>query len=67
VDGIYPDEWNHIVAVCNGEELELYVNDQLVASAWDDSFYDGQIALVAGNYDVGGADILFDNLYVYPA
>jgi len=67
VDGINSDDWNKIVAVCNGENLELYVNDNLVASASDSSFSDGQVALVAGNGDLGGADILFDNLYVRAA
>jgi hypothetical protein len=67
VDGIDPDDWNHIVAICSGESLELYVNGELVASAYDSSFSDGEVALVAGNGDESGADILFDNLYVYPA
>ncbi len=65
VDGINSgQELNHIVAVCNGDSLELYVNDNLVASATDSSFSDGEIALVAGTSTVGGTDILFDNLFV---
>jgi hypothetical protein len=67
VDGINPDDWNKIVAVCDGENLELYANDELVASAVDDTFGDGEIALVAGDFDDGGADIIFDNLYVREA
>ena len=64
VDGINPDDWNRIIAICNGESLELYVNGDLVASASDSSFSDGEIALAAGNYEGSGADILFDNLYL---
>jgi hypothetical protein len=67
VEGIRPDDWNHIVAVCRRDTLELYANGILVAKAWDDSFDFGQIALVTGNIDAVGADILFDNLYVYSA
>jgi hypothetical protein len=67
VDGINPGDVNLLVAVCSGEDLELYVNGDLVASATDSSFAKGQIALLAGNGDVAGADILFDNLYVFDA
>jgi hypothetical protein len=67
VEGIKSDDVNQLAAVCSGEELELYVNGDLVASATDSSFSKGQIALLAGNGDVAGADILFDNLYVYDA
>jgi hypothetical protein len=67
VDGILPDDWNHIVVVCRRDTLELFANGGLAASVRDDSFDFGEIALVAGDVDVGGADILFDNLYVYSA
>jgi hypothetical protein len=64
-DGINPgSDTNQITAVCNGDTLELYANGNLVASATDSSFTDGQIALMAGNYTTPGADILFDNLFV---
>ncbi len=66
VDGINADTLNHIVAVCDGDKLELYANGNLVASATDDSFREGQIGLVVGTADLGGADILFDNLFVRP-
>jgi hypothetical protein len=66
VDGINSNDWNAISAVCDGEDLELYVNDELVASASDSSFKKGEIGLVVGNGDVAGADVLFDNLFVRP-
>jgi hypothetical protein len=62
VDGVNPDDMNKIVGICNGEDLELYVNDELVASASDSSFSDGEVAIVAGSL----ADVLFDNLFVFP-
>jgi hypothetical protein len=67
VNGINPDDWNHISAICNGDEFELYANGDLVANAWDDTFREGEIALVAGDFDISGTEILFDNLYVFPA
>jgi hypothetical protein len=64
-DGINPGEsLNKIVGVCNGDTLELYVNDNLVASTTDSTFTEGQIGLLVGNFDTPGADILFDNLFV---
>jgi hypothetical protein len=67
VDGIDPDGVNLLEAVCKGDELELWVNGDMVASATDSTFAKGQIALVAGNGDVAGADIFFDNLYIFEA
>jgi hypothetical protein len=57
---------NSIAAVCDGEDLELYVNDELVASASDSSLKKGQVGLVVGNGNVAGADVLFDNLFIRP-
>jgi hypothetical protein len=65
VDGINSgEELNQLAAVCNGDSLELYANDNLVASATDSSFTKGEIALLVGNFDTAGADILFDNLFI---
>jgi hypothetical protein len=65
VDGIKAgEEVNQIIAICNGDSLELYANGNLVASATDSSFSSGEIGLSVGTYDNPGADILFDNLFV---
>jgi ribosomal protein L40E len=66
VDGIYGGtDTNHIVAECIGSALTLYSNGTLVASATDDAFTGGGIALLAGTFDTGGTTIRFDNLAVY--
>lgn len=66
VDGINSgSQVNHITAVCSGQTLSLYANGVLVASTIDASFSSGQAGLLAGSYDENGADILFDNFYVY--
>jgi hypothetical protein len=55
---------NHITATCNGDILELSVNDVTLAEIQDISFKSGQIGLLAGAYDSGGVQVLFDNLIV---
>ena len=66
VDGIYGGtDTNHIVAECIGNDLVLYSNGTQVASATDDTFTGGRIALLAGTFDTGGTTIRFDNLSVY--
>jgi hypothetical protein len=65
VDGINSgQELNKLAAVCNGDSLELYANDNLVASATDSGLTKGEVGLLVGNFDVSGADILFDNFFV---
>ncbi len=56
---------NHIRADCVGSTLTLYANGTKVATATDSTFSGGDIGLIAGNYDTGGADVNFDNLVVY--
>ncbi|MBN1438361.1 MAG: hypothetical protein JW929_03040 [Anaerolineales bacterium] len=67
VDGIDPNGVNQVSVVCRGEELELYVNGNLVLSATDDSFEEGQVALAVGTFDIAGADVLFDNMFIRQA
>ena len=55
---------NHIQAVCQGNDLSLVVNDQLLAAVEDDSYSTGQIGLVAGTYETPGVEVFFDNLSV---
>jgi hypothetical protein len=40
------------------------VNGQQVLSATDSSLTSGDIGLIAGTYDEGNVDVLFDNLVV---
>jgi pectate lyase len=64
VDGINSgSSTNHMRAICNGSSLSLYANGSLVASATDSTFTSGgDVGLMAGTFDAGGVDILFDNL-----
>lgn len=57
---------NHIRFDCVGSDFALYVNDILVSTASDSTFTTGgDVALLAGTFSIGGADILFQNLVVY--
>ncbi len=55
---------NLLRAVCSGSNLDLYVNGQHLASAQDDTFSSGEIALTATSYETDGTEIHFDNLTV---
>ncbi len=55
---------NKIKAVCAGDQLALYVNDELVAEATDSTFPSGFTALTAVAEEGGNARITFDNLTI---
>lgn len=55
---------NHIRAICDGNYLALYINDQFAAEATDDAYREGQIGLVAGAANRLGVRVNFDNLSV---
>lgn len=58
---------NHIRAICAGDYLAMYVNDQFVGDATDDSYSSGQVGLVASAANVLGVRVEFDNLIVSEA
>lgn len=55
---------NDIVATCNGADLSLVVNGELLASASDFTYRSGDLALTATSYEVDGTEVHFDNLVV---
>ena len=58
---------NKIRAVCIGDYLALYVNDQFVAETHDDYFKKGYTGLSVAVVKGGTADIVFDDLTVSAA
>lgn len=63
---------NHITAVCVGDYLALYVNDELVAETNDSTYTEGFAALsitafAADNGNVNPTDVSFDNVRIYSA
>ena len=56
---------NHLRADCVGSNLTLYVNGKQVATTKDSAFPGGNVGLIARTYATGGADILFNNFFVY--
>jgi hypothetical protein len=55
---------NRIRAICVGNYLALYVNDQFLGDATDDTYKEGQIGLGAGAANRLGTRIVFDNLTI---
>jgi hypothetical protein len=56
---------NRLRADCIADLLIFYVNDTLVGSAIDSEFERGDVGILAGSFEQGGVDILFDNFVVY--
>ena len=55
---------NHIQVICDGTTLTLFVNGQRLATAADDTFTRGDVALTATSYEDAPTEIHFDNLTV---
>lgn len=56
---------NHLKAVCQGNTLQLTVNDELLAIVQDSEYTQGKMGLIVGTYEVAGSEVFFDNLQVY--
>lgn len=56
---------NIITGICAGNRLALYVNGEFVAETTDEEYALGQAGLVIGTFDIGGTQVLFDDLSVY--
>ncbi|MBX3045671.1 MAG: tetratricopeptide repeat protein [Anaerolineales bacterium] len=57
-------EPNVLTAVCAGSRLALYVNGEFVVETTDEQYGYGQVGLIAGAFEVGGTQILFDDFTV---
>jgi len=55
---------NHLRAECQGSTLRLYINDSPVALVDDLDFVEGDVGLMAGTFDKGELDVLFDDFQV---
>ena len=55
---------NRIRAICQGDQLSLYVNGELLATVTDDDHARGAVGLGAGSGSAG-ARVQFDNFTVY--
>jgi hypothetical protein len=58
---------NRIRAVCAGNYLALYVNDQFLADTSDTLYTKGQVGLVGASAGRTGMNVTFDNLSVFQA
>jgi hypothetical protein len=55
---------NHLSVVCDGADLALFVNGEIVAETSDTTFSEGDIALAATSYEAEATEVLFDNVVV---
>jgi hypothetical protein len=55
---------NHVLGVCKGDELSLYVNDEWLATVTDDAHAQGDVGLGASSGPGGGTRIVFDDFVV---
>ncbi len=58
-------EINYLRAECQRSTLRLYVNDTLIALTEDADFPEGRVGLLAGTFEEGGLDLLFDDFVVF--
>lgn len=63
---IYADDGlNHLRGDCIGSRLILSVNGHKLVEARDRDFAQGGVGLMAGAFETGGVELLFDNFLVY--
>ncbi len=55
---------NHLRADCVGNLLTFYVNGFLLAQVTDSTLTEGEVGLLAGTFDEGGVDVIFDRFIV---
>jgi len=55
---------NHLRAECQGSTLRFYINHAPIALVQDIDFNVGDVGLLAGTFNEGGLDVLFDNFVV---
>jgi hypothetical protein len=55
---------NHIMAVCNGSSLELFVNGERMAGVEDSTYTSGDIGFTATTFENTMTEIHFDNVIV---
>ncbi|MEA5079737.1 MAG: family 16 glycoside hydrolase [Anaerolineaceae bacterium] len=55
---------NHITAICQGNNLELWVNNVFLASATDDAFASGNVSLSATTFTSTNTEVAFDNFQI---
>ena len=57
-------EVNDLQAYCYDDQLAFFVNDTLLIQVQDDTLTYGDVGIMAGNFEQGGVDILFDYFIV---
>lgn len=58
------NQTNRVTAVCQSNELKLYVNGELLEAVTDDTYTQGDVGIGAGSGAEGGVAVRFDNFVV---
>ncbi|MCK4472809.1 MAG: hypothetical protein KAW49_13595, partial [Anaerolineae bacterium] len=58
------EQANRILAVCQGDELSLYVNGELLEAVTDDTHTQGDVGIGAGSGSEGDIRVQFDDFVV---
>jgi len=58
------DAVNEIQAICQADQLALFVNETRLLQVQDNSLGYGDVGLIIGNFEESGIDILFDDFIV---
>lgn len=58
------DAVNEIQAICQGDQLALFVNETPLIQVQDDALRSGDVGMVVGNFEEPGIDVLFDDFIV---
>ena len=58
------DAVNDILAICQGDQLMLFVNEVKLMQVSDTTFSYGDVGLIAGNRGQPGVDVRFDYFIV---
>ena len=56
---------NKITAICSGDRLALFVNDQILMEVSDSAISEGQVGIVTGAREIPDTSIFFDDFSVY--
>lgn len=58
------DQSNEILAVCQGDQLVLFVNNTKLLQVSDSTFTHGDVGMIVGNRSQPGTDVLFNHFIV---
>ncbi len=62
---LQPNIQNRLRFDCRGQTLTAYANGRSISAVSDKDFSSGDAGIIAGSFEQGGVDVVFDNFVVY--